>query len=122
WPIKNIITRGAAALSPFRTRRRPCVADTIDISGRVIGADLLTVAINAPVCRINPTAARGHARFRRRINVRALFVHLWVEGSDLQVGNNVQANQRDGERPKTSQKKGDQSFHNSASNPTPPIE
>src|SRR5207237_7945156 len=67
--IKNIIARGAAAFSPFRTRRRPGVADTIDIRGVVIGTNLLAMAINAPIRGVNLAAAIGHARLRSGASV-----------------------------------------------------
>jgi hypothetical protein len=64
WTLKNVIPRRAAAISPF----------SLDIIGDVIGADLLAMAIDAAVCRINVCAPLEHSRLRTRINVRPFFV------------------------------------------------
>ena len=94
-PIKNIIARRASAFAPF----------AIDIRGRVIGTDLLAVAIDAAVGSVNTPAALGHARLRRWINVGSLFIHLRIERADLQIRNDGQADPGERERPKNSEEK-----------------
>src|SRR5262249_51062349 len=74
--LKNVIARRAAAISPF----------PLDIVGYVVGADLLAMAIDTPVCCVNVRAPLEHSRLWARINVSPLFVGLRIETSYLPVG------------------------------------
>src|SRR4029077_6145278 len=71
--LKNVIARRAAAIAPF----------PLDIVGGVIGADLLAMAIDAAVGRVNALATFEQPRLRTRINVRSFFVGFRIEMSDL---------------------------------------
>jgi hypothetical protein len=62
--LEKVITWCAAAISPA----------SLYIVRGVIGADLLTVAINAAVGSINMRAALEHSRLGLRINVCSFFV------------------------------------------------
>jgi hypothetical protein len=79
--FENVIARRAAAISPF----------PFDVGCRVVSAHLLAVTINAAVRSVNARAALGHSRLRLRINIRAFFVRLWIEMSDLPIRNNGQS-------------------------------
>src|SRR5215470_2466555 len=101
WVLKNVISRRAAAISPF----------PFDIVSDIIGADLLAMAIDAAVSRINVRAALEHSRLRTRINIRPLFVGLRIETSDLPVRNDRETDPRKRKRAKDSQEKRSESFH-----------
>src|SRR5262249_59678607 len=72
-PIENVIARRAAAITPF----------SFDVIGGIVGADLLAVAINAAVGRVNSYAALEHSRLRPRIDVGAFLFGFRIEMSAL---------------------------------------
>jgi hypothetical protein len=77
WPLKNVIARRAAALTPF----------SLDVVRRVIGADLLAMTVNAAVRSVNTRAAFDHSRLGLRINISAFLIRLRIEMSDLPIWN-----------------------------------
>ena len=100
--IKNVIVRRAAAIAPF----------PLDIVGDVVGADLLTMAIDAAVCCVNAPATLEHSRLRARINVRPLFVGFRIEMSDLPRRNDREADPRKRKRAEDSEEERGKAFHN----------
>jgi hypothetical protein len=103
-PLEEIIARRAAALAPF----------TIDVGRRIIGADLLAVAVNASVCRVNPPAALSHAGLRRGISIIPIFIHLRIEVSDLVIRDEDQTRPRKGEGAEDPEKERYDPFHRRA--------
>jgi len=99
--MENVIARRTAAIPPF----------SLDIVCDVIRADLLTVAINAAVGRVNSRAALEHSRLWPRINVRSLFVGFRIEMSDLPGRDDREAYPRKGERAENSKEERSESFH-----------
>jgi hypothetical protein len=99
--LKNVIARRAAASAPF----------SLDIVGDVVGANLLSMAIDAAVCCVNVLALFKHSGLRTWINVRPLFVGFRTEMSDLPRGNDREANPRKGKRTEDSQEERSQAFH-----------
>jgi hypothetical protein len=91
--IKNVIERSAAAIPPF----------SVDIGGAIVGADLLAMAIDAAVSRINMRAPLVHSRLRSRINVRPFFVGFRIEMPDLPVRDDRQADPRKRKRAENSE-------------------
>ena len=108
--IKNVIARRAAAIAPF----------PLDIVGDVVGADLLTMAIDAAVCCINVRAPVEQSRLRPRINVRPLFVGFRIEMSDLPRRNDREADPRKRKRAEDSQEERSKAFHVRLSSADPP--
>lgn len=94
WPLENVIARRATAVSPF----------SFDIVCGVIGAYLLTVAIDAAVRGVNMRTALDHSRLRHWIGIGAFLVGLRIEMSDLPVRNDGQSHPGEGERPENSKK------------------
>src|SRR4029077_2078089 len=84
--LKNIIARRAPAVTPV----------PFDVVGGVIGADLLTVTIDAAVRSINAPAPLGHSRLRPWISVGAVFFHLRIETADLPIWDHGQSDPREG--------------------------
>jgi hypothetical protein len=101
WSIEDVIVRCAAAITPL----------SLDIIGGVIGANLLTVAINAAVRGINPCTALEHSRLWLWINIRSLFIGFRIEMSDLPVRNDREPNPRKGERAEDSHQKRSKALH-----------
>ena len=108
--LKNVIARRAAAITPF----------PLDIVGDVVGADLLTMAIDAAVCCVNVLAPREHSRLRARINVRPLFVGFGIEMSDLPRRNDREADPRKRKRAEDSEEERSKAFHKYLPSADPP--
>jgi len=106
--LKNVIARCAAAAAPF----------PLDVVGRVIGANLLAVTIDAAVRSINARAAFDHSGLRLRISVAAILFHLRIEMSDLPIRDDRQSHPREGERSENSEKERGKSFHKCVSGPS----
>ena len=109
-PIKNVIARRAAAIAPF----------SLDISGYVVGADLLAMAIDAAVGCINVRAPVEQSRLRPRVNVRSLFVGFRIEMSDLPRRNDRESYPRKRKRAEDSQEERSKAFHVCLSLADPP--
>ena len=73
--LKNIIARCAAAAAPL----------PFDIVGRVIGADLLAMTIDAAVRSVNVRTPFDHSGLRLRISVAAVLFHLRIKMPDLPI-------------------------------------
>ena len=108
WPLKNIIARCTPAVAPF----------ALDVVGRVIGAYLLAVTIDAAVRSINPRAAFDHSGLRLGVNIGPILFHLWIEMSDLPIRDHRQSHPGESERAENSEKKRGESFHKCASEPS----
>src|SRR5439155_1047751 len=108
WPLKNIIARCTPAVAPF----------ALDVVGRVIGAYLLAVTIDAAVRSINPRAAFDHSGLGLGVNIGAILFHLWIEMSDLPIRDHRQSHPGESERAENSEKKRGESFHKCASEPS----
>jgi hypothetical protein len=80
-PLKNVIARRAAAVTP----------SSLDIGTGVISAHLLAVAIDTTVCHVNQRAAFEHSGLRLRISVGAFLVGLRIEMPDLPIRNHSQS-------------------------------
>ncbi len=106
--LKNVIARCAAAAAPF----------PLDVVGRVIGANLLAVTIDAAVRSINARAPFDHSGLRLRISVAAILFHLRIEMSNLPIRDDRQSHPREGERSENSEKERGESFHKCASGPS----
>jgi hypothetical protein len=99
--FENVIAWRAAAVTPL----------PLDIGARIIGADLLTVTINAAIGSVNARALLDHSRLRHRVDVCAFLVRLRVEVSDLPIGDHRQSHPGKRKRPEDSEKKRGESFH-----------
>jgi hypothetical protein len=90
--FEDVIPWGAPAVTPF----------SLDIGARILGADLLTVAIVAAVRSVDARAACDHSRLRHWINIRAFFIRLRIELSDLPIRNHSQSHPGERKRPEDS--------------------
>src|SRR6266702_2929355 len=99
--FENVIARCAASVTPL----------PLNIVRFVIRADLLTVAVNAPVRRVHAFTVLEHPRLRLRIDVCSFLVRLRIEMSDLPVWDHGEPHPRKRERAEDSKKKRSQSFH-----------
>jgi hypothetical protein len=87
------------------------IARALKVGRGIIGPQLLAVAVNAAVRRINVSPAVGHSGFRHRINVRLLFVRLRIEVPDLVIRDKRQSGPGEGERAEYSKKERCYPFH-----------
>src|SRR4029453_17561532 len=104
---ENVIARRAAAVTPL----------PLDIGARIIGADLLTVTINAAVRGVNARTLLDHSWLRHRIDVRSFLVRLRIEMPDLPIWDHRQSHPGERKRPEDSEEKRGEPFHQSVSAP-----
>jgi hypothetical protein len=102
--FENVIAWCAAPIAPF----------PLDVVGDVIGADLLTVAINASVRGVHTFTALEHAGLRLGINVCSFLIGLGIEMTDLPIRDDREPHPRKGKSAENSKKEWSEAFHQCA--------